>query len=199
MNKIGLTFFEKSILPLEEKQWKKVSLYERIEHCMPSTTNTLEAVHGHLNSRVPRRNYFYSALLRVYDDLNSKYEMIDQRIQHNYAYIKRITKHKLENIDEEELKNQILFYETDIGSCKCGNNKLESANFMVDIPCFHRLHLGAEFNDCPKMNYELNNHVEKLEISHKIKKKDPKQKDKCHEIEYVIRTIKHFSGYKRYR
>lgn len=125
--------------------------------------------------------------------------MIDQRIQHNYAYIKKITKHKLENTDEKDLQNQILFYETDIESCNCGNNKLESANFMIDIPCFHRLQLGAEFQECLKMSFDLNDNVEKLLITHmikKIKKKDSKQKDdKCYEIVYAIQAIKHFSGY----
>ena len=62
LNKIGLTFFDETILPADEEQWKKVSLYERIEYCMPSTTNTLESVHGHLNSKIPRRNYFFFQL-----------------------------------------------------------------------------------------------------------------------------------------
>ena len=41
-----------------EKKKKKVSLLYRVETHMPSTTNTLEAMHGHINDNCPRRSIF---------------------------------------------------------------------------------------------------------------------------------------------
>lgn len=59
LSKIGLVFIGDQISIENELKWNKVSLLKRVEYHMPSTTNTLEAMHGHLNKRSPRRNAFF--------------------------------------------------------------------------------------------------------------------------------------------
>lgn len=55
---------------------------------MPSTTNTLEAMHGHINENCPARNCFFQANQRVICELDSKYRNIDLGVKHNYIYKK---------------------------------------------------------------------------------------------------------------
>lgn len=95
---------------------------------MPYTTNTLEAMHGHLNKRSPRRNTFFSALYGIISELNNKYDQINELIQHNYRYTKKSTLNSQAKISNEEMMKQMMFYETSIDSCNCGQNKLEASN-----------------------------------------------------------------------
>ena len=47
---IGLFFFDNSIIVIDySDQSKRISLFEGIKKLIPSTTNTLESVHGHMN------------------------------------------------------------------------------------------------------------------------------------------------------
>lgn len=58
--------FEKNLILLENDElWKKVSMIERVSLKMQSTTSALEGLHGHLNSRIPRRNIFWNAFYRL--------------------------------------------------------------------------------------------------------------------------------------
>ena len=70
LEKVGL-FFDGNIIFIEnDNLWDEVSMHRRVNYCMPSTTNTLESMHGHLNKRTPRKNTFYQSLLRVHNQLN---------------------------------------------------------------------------------------------------------------------------------
>ena len=57
---------------MDEDRWDEVSQLMRIKHKMPSTTNALEAFHGHLNDDVPRRNEFWASLFRIITSLMKK-------------------------------------------------------------------------------------------------------------------------------
>lgn len=197
LKKIGLTFCGDQIVILKKDKWDKFSLYERIKYHMPSTTNSLEAVHGHMNKQVPRRNSFFHALFRVYKELNSKFSKINDRIKHNFSYSKRLTINKFKNTKVDDMKSMVLFFETSLDNCLCGQNKLESANYKIDIPCYHRISLGAQYPQCPRVVFELNDQFNELIIEHEEKEnlvgKISSEKD---EYNYIVRTIKYFSGFK---
>ena len=53
------------IIIADINKWDTISQIERIKYSMPSTTNALESSHGHLNGQLPRRNNFWSAMLRL--------------------------------------------------------------------------------------------------------------------------------------
>ena len=55
-------------------------MHRRTNYHMPSTTNTLESMHGHFNKRTPRKNTFFSGILRIHKELNIKYNQISDRI-----------------------------------------------------------------------------------------------------------------------
>ena len=65
--KAGLDFCSerKEIIIADINKWDTISQIERIKYSMPSTTNALESSHGHLNGQLPRRNNFWSAMLRL--------------------------------------------------------------------------------------------------------------------------------------
>lgn len=166
LSKIGLVFIDGQISIENELKWNKVSLLKRIDYHMPSTTNTLEAMHGHLNKRSLRRNSFFCSLFRIINELNSKYSKINQRIQHNYYYTKSKTMKNLQKTDTSTLSNMIQFYESSQVNCQCGQNKLEMANFKINIPCIHQIALGAEFEDLPEIKLTLYNQYENLTIEY---------------------------------
>lgn len=63
LKKIGLTFDGKIILVSKSDKWDKFSHLQRLPFKVPSTTNSLESFHGHLNSHVARRNNFFTQFL----------------------------------------------------------------------------------------------------------------------------------------
>lgn len=155
LKKVGLVFHDNKIEIGDEARWDQVSILKRIQYRMPSTTNSLEATHGHLNRRTPRRNNIFAAIFRLYNEFNLKYEQVESRIKHNYSYIKRKTKFKPIRYGFTQSISLCDHYKTDIKNCLCSDNKLESANFRIDIPCFHRLLFGAEFEKVPQMSFNF--------------------------------------------
>ena len=91
LKKNGLIFTNDKISVNDSLKWEQVSMSCRVKYHMPSTTNSLEATHGQFNARTPRRNTLFSAILRIHNEMNSKFLNISQRIQHNYNYVKRKT------------------------------------------------------------------------------------------------------------
>ena len=80
-NKIYVSNFEK---------WKQISMLRRMDFSMPSTTNSLESCHEHLNDITPRRNTFFTPLYRIVYPLNKQNKEYQRKITHNYNYqIKR--------------------------------------------------------------------------------------------------------------
>lgn len=65
LNKIGLKFSGNEISENDSDLWRRCSMVHRYEFQMPSTTNSLEAYHGHLNKKIPRVNEFWSSIARL--------------------------------------------------------------------------------------------------------------------------------------
>lgn len=163
---------------------------------MPSTTNTLESMHGHLNSNTPRRNNFFSAIARSISELDSKYEKITQRIQHNYRFTMNRTLQHLQNTDPKEITKMVAFYDTKTETCLCGQNSLQSSNFKIDIPCIHRLSIGAQFTAFPQIVLILTNQYNETKIEYDISQNLYLPTQIYNEKLYIVQTIKHFSRYK---
>lgn len=85
LEKVGLTFSDK-IEIAQKKRWKQVSLYERIKKAMPSTTNSLESLHGHINADVPRRQNFFHSLKKLIKWLNSKIVNFSKLLKKKFKY-----------------------------------------------------------------------------------------------------------------
>ena len=160
----------------------------RIKYHMPSTTNSLEATHGHLNAITPRRNSLFASIFRIHNEMNSKFLNINQRIQHNYNYTKRKTSEKVKNINHETFEFMCIHYSTSKKFCLCSENKLVSSNLKIDIPCSHRLSKGETFPDLPKINLNLIHQYSNLEIIHEFVPAEKTQEDeKTDEMKYIVK------------
>jgi hypothetical protein len=56
------------------------------------------------------------------------------------------------SIGEEEMREQIAFYHTMPGQCSCGQTRLVTALFHVDVACCHRYGLVEDRAVRPKMD-----------------------------------------------
>lgn len=151
LQKVGLSYENGLILINDDKRWREVSMLERADIKMPSTTNSLEAFHGQLNNQIPRRNSFWNAFYRLCKNFMRKNNSINDLIHHNYVYEKKQTVGKgLRNF--ERIESEVKFYQTTEKHCLCGQNKLISSILDVDFPCIHRFYKGENFPECPRID-----------------------------------------------
>lgn len=191
----------KKIIINDDVVWEHVSQMHRVQFKMPSTTNALESSHGHLNEKIPRRNDFYSALSRLIQFVVTK--------EHNYqsAYntnlhraFRKITS-RYTGIYKRLVEREIEQYHSTIDECKCGETCLLSNMMRVDIPCSHRMLLGAHFPSIPEDNkLELCNSIEGLRIDFSIKERNsngtPKNLNDVVNAK-VAKTVRKFSKFKK--
>ena len=92
--KIGLGYdYLNSIIEVQDvKKWNQRSMMQRIKYSMPTTTNSLERVHGQLNKKTPRWNNFWSSLYRVISNLSKQNLLYKEKVLHNYNHVIRKTK-----------------------------------------------------------------------------------------------------------
>ncbi|KAK8887028.1 hypothetical protein M9Y10_038063 [Tritrichomonas musculus] len=168
---------------------------------MPSTTNSLEATHGHLNRKVPRNNQFFTSLFRIHSDLTKKYTNFNDRIKHNYNHLQTKTMNKMLTTDKSEMKKMILFYDTNENNCQCNENKLESEIYGVNIPCRHRLSLGVQFPRIQFNNIDLEFQYDQLIIKEEFVKAEGETQDDNDQLSFekkcAVLQIKQFSRYKK--
>lgn len=127
---------------------------ERVNQKMPSTTNALEALHGQLNSKIPRRNIFWNAFFRLVQNFIMKNKCINEQIRHNYNNEKKKTISHGFHL-QERIKDEIQKYHSSINDCQCSGNRLISCILGVDVPCIHRIYHDASFPECPEVKLEV--------------------------------------------
>ena len=138
LGKAGLAYLPetKKIIVADTEKWDAISQIERIKYSMPSTTNALESSHGHLNSQIPRRNNFWSAMLRLTKYVLRKEYGFNESLIRNYQREKRIIK-KTAKDNSSIIDKQIQYYNTTPDKCECGETSLLSKMFRVKIACSH--------------------------------------------------------------
>ena len=159
--KCGLIFDVelKEIKVHDDTLWDHIGLLNRIKYKMPTTTNSLESSHGHLNAKIPKRNDFYTAMSRLIKFVIKKTHNFEQAYQTNLNRSIRLIKRRCSQPYQQLIEKESKQYETTIDTCNCGETKLLSAMMMVDIPCSHRYSKGAAFPSKPidlKLKYKNN-------------------------------------------
>ena len=171
---------------------------ERINYKMPSTTNSLESTHGHLNKKTPRNNGFYMSLFRLIKNISIKAQKIDNSIKSNYNRAKNFSINYATVTSDERMRAEMVHYNTTIDSCECSENKLLSAMMNIDIPCSHRYKMGKQFPECPFIKPVIKPQNEKLEIIYNVLPIDQnaaRQNEDFHDKQYVIGQIRRFSHF----
>ena len=200
----GGLFFDvekQQIIINDDVLWEHVSQMHRAKYKMPSTTNALESLHGHLNAIVPRRNDFYSALKRLVDFTIIKTHNFRKAYQTNYRRACRKITQRYEGMFKVIVEKEIEQYNTTIESCECGETKLLSSMLLIDLPCSHRMKLGAKFPEIPeKINLTLFNNFQSFVVNYKTVERPPD--DKNADINIIVtsmaaKNVRKFSKFKK--
>ncbi len=155
LHKVGLVFDNGELKIDEEEKWNKVSMLARIPTRMPSTTNSLEATHGHLNELVQRRNTFWTSLFRLARSIHDRDISFRDHLKHTYQRIKRNVTRRARFTEVNVMRNEIAFFNSTNEKCECGEMALESSMMRIQIPCSHMVSCGAEFPPLPDVDLYL--------------------------------------------
>ena len=198
--KAGLCFDSKEIIIVDDKKWEKVSMLKRIEARMPSTTNSLESTHGHINATIPRHNAFWQSLFRLVKAIISKDFRYNQLMKNTYCTIKRNVKYRAKVVDSDVMKDEIKKFNTTLETCLCGETRHAATLLRIDIPCSHRYTLGAKFEDLPEVTLVLNKEISECKFTYTIinlTKESPPSSEHITLKNQVVKTIKRYSHYKK--
>lgn len=199
LKKVGLIFSNNKIEIGNEEKWSKFSMCRRVGLKLPSTTNSLEATHGQLNAKTPRKKNFWNTLYKIASNLNNKNNTIQSHIQHNFYYEKKKTLNHYNRIKNTRILDEILHYGSTIDECPCSENKILSALYNTDIPCCHRIHLGCEFPECPKAGISISRDCNTLIDDYKILDDETQTDQNSIQVQdklYAIQMIKRFGKQK---
>ena len=183
----------------DEERWKAISMMHRAKYRMPSTTNALESTHGHLNKKTPRNNNFFMSVFRIVENLMKKSQTFEKCMKANYSRAQAVTKAYASNISATRMQDEQQHYQTTVHKCNCSENKLLSSMLSIDVPCAHRLQLGAIFPTCPAVIPTIKQQWTTLEIKYNIIPPDTSPtvtNADYFDKQYVVQQIRRYSHYK---
>ena len=209
LEKVGLCYTDQ-IDYKNKDRWNQVSLFSRISTSMPSTTNSLEASHGHLNEGVPRRHNFFNALTKLIKWSNYKLSNFEKLLQKNFNYTNNKMKRKLLSKSSNDMNKECAYYKSSIFHCNCGEVAIESSIYKTKMKCSHMLFKciqkgekieNIEFPKCPQIKIKYKTKIKpigksKMNVSFNFingeKQKQDLKRDEIL-IKHAARTIKKYS------
>jgi hypothetical protein len=120
-------------------RWNQVAMMGRIGTRMPSTSNTIECLNGHLNELTPRKNCFWGSLHRLAEMFTRKIESFEYCWRHNLRYEIHKARRRYRSIPDDRMAREITFFQTAPTRCMCGETVLACGMFRIDILCSHRI------------------------------------------------------------
>ena len=171
-------------------------MIERVKTRMPSTTNSLESSHGHLNSKIPRRNDFWTSLNRLTSSLTKSDFHFKDRVKQVYNNTRRSVNKKVARLSNERMQYECSCYKTTVDKCLCGETIFESTLLKINIPCSHRVSKGATFPELPDFNLIMNPSINEFKLTTNIIPRE-RRAQSYDEIkilkENAVKTIKKYS------
>jgi hypothetical protein len=125
--------------PSSRQRWEEVSQCVRVQWRMPSTTNSLESIHGHLNEATPRRNDFWASLKRLADHIDDGIKRWPEVMRHNFKHACRVPIDRIPKIGQDELQDQIRTFRSTSLDCPYGETVHPSGMDECPIPCCHKI------------------------------------------------------------
>jgi hypothetical protein len=117
---------------------------------IPSTTNSLEATHGHLNETITRRNSFWQSLTILFDSIADKTLHFDLALAHDFRASMKRSKRRAQLISGERMAEECAFFGTSSEACGCAETVHLASLYQTDVPCNHRYSLGAKKPGIPR-------------------------------------------------
>jgi hypothetical protein len=143
LKKAGLCFTGAEIVIEDEQRFDAVSMWRRIGTRMPSTTNSLEATHGHLNEEISRRNPFWASLAILHGAIMDKTLNVHEALVHDFQASLKRSRRRGRELDGRRMREECALFESSASSCRCSETAHLSACYRVDLPCSHRHAQGA--------------------------------------------------------
>jgi hypothetical protein len=128
----------------------KGSIKERARTGRPTTTNSLESSHGHLNASTPQRNSFWRSFRRIIGMMLAKSTELGSCVRHNFGHEVRESLTRATKLDDRVMQQEIQWYRMTLTSCDCGERIHLSVTYGVRMPCSHQYVLGAPKPSLPQ-------------------------------------------------
>jgi hypothetical protein len=128
---------------------QKVSMKDRVQTGMPTTTNLLEPSHEHLNATTPRRNTFWQSLHRIVGMILAKSTCFWSCVQHNFRDEGRDSFTRAEKLDITLMQREENWYHSTPAACTCGETVHLLVMHGLSMPCSHQYSLGVEKPSVP--------------------------------------------------
>ena len=153
--KIGLEFKMKRIKISDKHKYSRFSLLYRKPMGIPTTSNHLESIHGHLNYITPRKKNFFRLVNNLMLFITNSTLNVNKKISKNYhKRIQKVSK-LFEVMDKIVIKEETDVFFSKIESCCCGDSFKENTLFDEYIPCIHQIFLGKKIPE--KINFHKYN------------------------------------------
>jgi hypothetical protein len=124
LGKVGLGMTPDGLEVADQQRWSQVSMLERVGTTMPSTTNTIECLNGHMNEATPRNNTFWGSLHRIAWIFTRKIDSFPICVQHNLRNERRQIYKQLGSTSVARMQREVQFFGTTADSCRCGQTIL---------------------------------------------------------------------------
>jgi hypothetical protein len=115
----GLAMRTQEIVIDDERRFHAVSMWRRIETRMPSTTNSLEGTHGHLNEYISRRNPLWGSMAILYNAIADKTLHFDRALVHDFRTAPKRSRRRSRDINERRMLEECATFGASAVACWC--------------------------------------------------------------------------------
>jgi len=154
LNRIGFSFIDGSIVLYNSDLFNSMSLIQRKKLGIPTTTNHVEASHGHLNSITPRRNCIFSVVNRVASFIIRKTNNFLKCHHKNVKKKLMDIQFQMSNDNSSILNQEVELFKTSQDMCLCGKSNINGKLFGIPIPCVHQANIGVGIPPMNNLIYE---------------------------------------------
>ena len=154
LNRIGFSFIDGSIVLYNSDLFNSMSLIQRKKFGIPTTTNHVEASHGHLNSITPRRNCIFSVVNRVASFIIRKTNNFLKCHHKNVKKKLMEMQFQISKNPSSILNQEVELFKTTQDICLCGKSNINGKLFGIPIPCIHQAYIGVEIPQMNNLIYE---------------------------------------------
>jgi len=158
--RMGLNFFENRISISDSSKFQSFINDDRKTDGVPTTTNHIESIHGHLNEDTSRRKCLFTVLRKLTNYCIKCVKNFNKNVKRNYfRRIKRVLD-LYSMFPSDVIDQEIISYNTNLKGCLCGKSYNGSSLFKSSIPCIHQIRLGvtgSSINDFTPAFFECEN------------------------------------------
>jgi hypothetical protein len=118
-------------------------MWRRVVTRMPSTTESLEATHVHLNEAISPRNPFWASLALFFEVIADKTIHIETAAVHDFRPFLNRSKRRRQSVSQRKMAEECAFFGSTAEVCSCTETVHVSSSYQADIPCSHRYSMGV--------------------------------------------------------